>query len=77
MTPIKPPSGGPKCPNHGAPLEGMGFPMPKKGTGICPISGAPFEYEIETDEQKMKVEKDINGNIIKRAPWKLKGDEPK
>lgn len=72
---IKPPSYGPKCPNHGCPLEGMGFPMPKKGVGICQISGAPFEYEIDTDESTHTVKQDKFGNTFKEAPWKLKGEE--
>lgn len=44
------PTFGPRCPNHGEFLEGIGFPIPKKGTGICPVSGCPFDFVIEVDE---------------------------
>lgn len=73
------PRGRPCCPNHGEPLEGIGFPMPSKGTGICPVSGVPFDYEIEVDpnEANQVVEKDAQGNL-KKVPgmvWKVSGDE--
>ncbi len=63
------------CPNHGCPLEGLGFPIPKKGVGMCPISGASFEYEAEGDEQKMQIGKDKNGRMIKIAPYIITGTE--
>lgn len=73
------PRGKPSCPNHGEPLEGIGFPMPSKGTGICPVSGCPFDYEIEVDnaEASQVMEKDSTGNL-KKVPgtmWKVSGDE--
>lgn len=67
------PSFKPKCPNHGEPLEGCGFPLPQKGVGICPVSGYPFEFEVETDEET--VQKDKFGNIVKKLDWKLTGEE--
>ena len=63
----------PKCPNHGEPLEGCGFPMPSKGTGKCPVSGADFDFEVEVDEEVMV--KDKFGNTQKQVNWKLTGDE--
>lgn len=63
----------PKCPNHGCPLEGCGFPLPSKGTGICPVSGCPFDFEVETDEEKIKMDK--FGNPVKQVDWKVTGDE--
>lgn len=63
----------PKCPNHGCPLDGIGFPMPSKGTGICPVSGCPFDFEAEVDQET--VSKDKNGNIIKTLGWKVEGNE--
>lgn len=36
----------PKCPNHGKYLEECGNPIPQKGTGICPVSGSIFEFEL-------------------------------
>lgn len=67
------PSFKPKCPNHGEPLEGCGFPLPKKGTGICPVSGCPFDFEIEVDEEKMV--KDKEGNLIPAVGWKVSGSD--
>lgn len=64
---------GPKCPNHGCPLEGLPFPLPTKGTGRCAISGVAFDYEIEIDETSKKVDK--NGNLIKDISWKVDGND--
>ncbi len=61
------------CPNHGCPLEGMGFPLPKKGVGMCPVSGAHFEFEAEVQEDKMVQNKD--GTITKAKGYKLTGDD--
>lgn len=71
------PSFTPLCPNHGCALEGCGFPLPKKGEGICPESGAHFQFEVEVDDDKMVggTKKDKNGNIIKGSSWKVIGDE--
>ena len=75
------PKGRPCCPNHGEPLEGIPFPMPSKGTGMCPISGCSFDYEIEVDpeEAHMVYERNSAGNM-KKVPgskWKLSGNEKK
>lgn len=67
------PSYKPKCPNYGCALEGTGFPLPKKGTGICPVSKCPFEFSAETDEATTA--KDKAGNIIKAVGWKVSGNE--
>lgn len=67
------PSYTPRCPNHGAPLEGLEFPIPAKGTGICPISKCEFDYEAEVDEQKMVKDKD--GNLVPSLDWKVSGEE--
>ena len=67
------PSFKPRCPNHGEPLEGCGFPLPKKGTGICPVSDCPFDFEVETDEETTV--KDKFGNPRKSIDWKVSGDE--
>ncbi len=67
---------GPVCPNHGEPLEGIGFPMPKKGTGICPVSGCPFDYVIELDDDVTKMVKDKEGNLTKATKIKVTGEEP-
>jgi len=67
------PTFGPRCPNHGEFLDGIGFPMPKKGTGICPVSGCPFDFEIELDEDKIVMDK--FGKPIKHKDWNVTGDE--
>lgn len=75
MTTIKinTPSFHPKCPNHGCPLDGCGFPLPSKGTGICPVSKCPFDFSVELDETKMVKDKD--GNLSKATKWKLSGND--
>jgi hypothetical protein len=67
------PKYGPKCPNHGCPLDGIGFPMPSKGTGICPVSGAPFDFEVEVDETTVRKDKD--GNQVKDVGWNINGND--
>jgi len=67
------PSFKPRCPNHNEELMDIPFPMPKKGVGICPVSGAPFEFEVDVDEEKMI--KDKNGNLVPTVGWSLSGEE--
>lgn len=67
------PSWTPKCPNHGCPLDGCGFPLPQQGTGICPVSGAPFEFSVTVDDERMV--KDTDGNLTKALDWKVEGEE--
>jgi len=67
--------GRPHCPNHGEPLEGLGFPMREKGHGVCPVSKVTFAYEMEIDESLIK--KDKFGKIIKDIGWKITGDDNK
>lgn len=67
------PSYKPFCPNHGCALEGTGFPLPNKGEGICPVSGAHFQFEAEVDQERTVKGKD--GSIQKKLDWKLSGDE--
>jgi len=72
-SPLQTPTFMPSCPNHGEPLEGCGFPLPKKGTGKCPISGCDFDFEIEIDEVENKVDK--FGKTCKDVKWKVEGEE--
>lgn len=67
--------GGILCPNHGCPLEGIGFPMPKKGEGMCPVSGAHFTFEATVDEENTKMVKDKNGNLVKESKFKITGND--
>jgi hypothetical protein len=67
------PTRGPKCPNHGEYLEGVPFPLPEKGTGMCPVSGAEFEFELHLDDEK--IVKDKFGNLSKSVDWKVDGEE--
>lgn len=61
------------CPNHNEELEGLPFPIPSKGTGVCPVSKCEFDYEAELDQTEVK--KDKNGNLIKSLHWNVSGDE--
>jgi hypothetical protein len=67
------PSSKPQCPNHAVALEGCGFPLPKKGVGMCPVSGAEFEFEVDVNETE--VVQDKFGNLIKKPKWNLTGEE--
>lgn len=69
------PSYGPKCPNHGCPLEGYGFPMPKKGVGTCQVSGVPFSFVLETEDNIQKETVDKFGNKTKVGKWKVEGKD--
>lgn len=68
------PSGIVKCPNHNCALEGIPFPMPQKGTGICPVSKCKFEYESKLDPMETVVLKD--GTVEKMPYWEVHGDAP-
>lgn len=72
---MKTPSYLPRCPNHDEPLEGCGFPLPKKGVGTCPVSGVPFEFEVDVDEASTEMTKDKFGNLEKKVGWKLNGSD--
>lgn len=63
----------PHCPNHGCPLDGIGFPMPQVGVGMCPVSGASFEFACETDETK--VVQDKFGGTTKEVKWSVTGND--
>lgn len=66
--------GKPVCPNHKVGLVDLPDPMKPKGTGVCPISGAHFDYEVDLTE--MAVETIIeNGVPVKRSKFKVTGDE--
>lgn len=67
------PSYKPVCPNHNEPLEACGFPLPAKGTGKCPVSGADFDFEAEVDNDKITLDK--FGNAQKTVGWRVEGDE--
>ena len=69
------PTFGPRCPNHNELLEGIGFPIPQKGTGRCPVSKCMFAFEISVDEMKMI--KDKEGKMVKAVGWKTEGNEDK
>lgn len=69
------PSHRPKCPNHGCPLEGCGFPLPRRGVGTCPVSGASFDFEVESDDTEDGNKKDKFGNVSKTGKWKVTGND--
>lgn len=64
---------GPTCPNHGSMLEGIDFPMPSKGVGVCPISKAEFAFEVEVDEDT--IVNDKFENQTKKVGWKINGND--
>jgi hypothetical protein len=68
------PSGIVRCPNHGCALEDIPFPMPEKGTGVCPVSKALFEFEAKQDPMETVVMKD--GTTEKMPYWEVHGDSP-
>lgn len=72
---VRTPSFKPKCPNHGCELEACGFPLPKKGTGVCPVSKCSFDFEVEIDEAPDRMVKDKNGNMVKKVGWKISGND--
>jgi hypothetical protein len=62
------------CPNHGCPLDlGGAFPVPQKGVGICPVSGAEFSFQATYDENKTIKLKD--GTLVKQPVWEISGSE--
>lgn len=65
----------PCCPNHGEPLEGLPKPLTPKGTGMCPISGCWFDYEVSLDAGDTEYVKDHNGNITEVPTYKVIGEE--
>jgi len=70
------PSHKPQCPNHGCALEGCGFPLPKRGTGRCPVSGASFDLGVDIQEGEMEMVKDKFGVLRpKPADWKVIGND--
>jgi len=71
------PSWMPKCPNHGATLEGLPNPIPMKGNGMCPVTGVMFAYEVDAAGETHKMVKDKNGNLVRMPEWKMTGDETK
>jgi len=69
------PKTAPKCPNHGEVLEGVPRPLPQKGEGMCPVSGAHFTFEVDGSEEAMRPFKDTAGNITMVPGYKVMGDE--
>lgn len=67
----------PRCPNHGVDLTDLGFPIKPKGVGICPISGASFEYEMDTGTTSGETTVDKFGNTVSSKKWNVTGDEVK
>lgn len=70
------PSHRPLCPNHGTPLEVIGFPMPRKGVGICPVSKCPFDFEVDAQDAENGMVKGKDGTLTpKPADWKITGND--
>ncbi len=63
----------PTCPNHKVELTQTGFPLPSKGQGTCPVSGATFAFEAETVSDAVKL--DVNGKAIVEKQWRVTGED--
>lgn len=70
MQNTNPLSSGPKCPNHGVPLTDC-----NKGKGICPISGAIFDYDADHAEKTKKLRINALGQYEEVSDWKVVGDD--
>lgn len=57
---------GPKCPNHDVYLTDC-----NKGKGICPISGAIFEYDEDYAEKTKKLKLTALGEYVEESEWKI------
>lgn len=80
MAPFKPtaaPNTKPQCPNHHVDLVDLGFPIPRKGKGTCPVSNQKFDFEVDTEvlesEQEVKIDK--NGKPYFATKWIIEGDD--
>lgn len=58
---------GPKCPNHGVPLNKTGDP----GIGICPVSDARFTYDADEYSKNRKLKINALGEYEYEEDWKV------
>lgn len=65
----------PKCPNHEVELTQCGFPLPARGQGVCPVSGATFDFEVDVEEGMQEVKYDRSGKAIIEQKWKITGSD--
>lgn len=65
----------PRCPNHDVELTQCGFPLPQKGQGVCPVSGATFAFEADVGEQEEQIKLDRDGKPIIEKKWKITGSD--
>lgn len=63
------------CPNHGCPLEDLGFPLKPKGEGRCPVSDAMFDYEVDLTEGEEEMGVDKEGKKFKITKYKITGED--
>lgn len=68
-------SHGIKCPNHHVELTQLGFPIPAKGQGVCPVSGASFDFVADTQGESDTMTIDSKGNKIPAKNWKVIGND--
>lgn len=68
---------GPQCPTHHVALTELGFPPKAKGTGVCPVSGVKFDYEMEIDEKgnEKTYKLDKNGNKVVEQTYVIEGED--
>lgn len=65
----------PLCPNHQVELTQTGFPVPPKGQGVCPVSGAWFAFEADVGEATDEIKYDRDGKPIVKRNWKITGSD--
>ncbi len=68
-------SGKPQCPNHKVDLTQCGFPIPQKGQGVCPVSGATFAFEADVGSMNQEIKLDAQGNPQIVPQWKITGSD--
>lgn len=65
----------PQCPNHKVDLTQCGFPIPAKGQGVCPVSGATFAFEADIAEVGTEIKLDRDGKPVVEHKWKITGSD--
>lgn len=65
----------PRCPNHDVELTQCGFPLPAKGQGVCPVSGATFAFEVDVGAVGDELKLDSSGKVVVEKKYKIEGSD--
>lgn len=65
----------PRCPNHEVELTQTGFPLPSKGQGVCPVSGATFAFEADVGKMTTEIKYGTDGKPIVEQQWNIEGSD--